>query len=148
MTPLTRLNPIDQLIVWISGFFFHRSKEVERFLKFSVVGTFGALVDFGTLNLLQSYVLIPVQPNQNIKVKLASGIAFCAAVISNFIWNRCWTYPDSRSRSVRRQLTIFFFLNGIGLIFRVLFVSNTFHALGKIGTDLLTSLSLLTKVVD
>jgi putative flippase GtrA len=36
-------------------------------------------------------------------------------VISNFLWNRYWTYPESRSKPIGRQMTQFFVLNLMGL---------------------------------
>ncbi len=82
-------------------------KERTRFLKFAVVGTIGAVVDFGTFNLLSGWL--------GIHHVWASVISFTAAIISNFLWNRYWTYPDSRSKPILRQLTAFFVVNMIGL---------------------------------
>jgi putative flippase GtrA len=82
-------------------------KERARFLRFSVVGTIGAVVDFGTFNLVHSLAHVPPI--------IARMISFSAAVASNFIWNRYWTYPESRSKSITRQLTQFFIVNLIGL---------------------------------
>ncbi len=81
-------------------------KEIGRFLKFSVVGTLGAVVDFGTLYLLHVVVGLPII--------LANTCSFTAAVLSNFIWNRYWTYPDSRSKPIRTQLGQFFVVNVVG----------------------------------
>jgi putative flippase GtrA len=81
--------------------------ERERFLKFSVVGAFGALVDFGTFHLLMS--LLGISP------VLSQVFSFTAAITSNFIWNRFWTYPDSRSKPITHQLVTFFAVNIIGL---------------------------------
>lgn len=81
-------------------------KEVIRFLKFSVVGTIGAVVDFGTLYLLHVVVGLPIV--------LANTCSFTAAVLSNFTWNRYWTYPDSRSKPIRTQLAQFFVVNIAG----------------------------------
>lgn len=83
-----------------------RRKEVIRFLKFSVVGTIGAVVDFGTLYLLHVLLGLPIV--------LANTCSFTAAVLSNFTWNRYWTYPDSRSKPVRTQLLQFFVVNIVG----------------------------------
>ena len=83
------------------------AKERVRFMRFAVVGAIGAVVDFGTFNLLTSFT--PIN-----KV-VASVISFIAAVISNFIWNRFWTYPDSRSQPIVSQLVQFFLINVIGL---------------------------------
>jgi putative flippase GtrA len=81
-------------------------KEIARFLKFSVVGTVGAVVDFGTLYLLHAVL--------GLNIVLANTISFTAAVLSNFLWNRYWTYPDSRSKPVRTQLLQFFVVNALG----------------------------------
>ena len=81
-------------------------KELIRFVKFSIVGTIGAVVDFGTLYLLHVVVGLPIV--------LANTCSFTAAVLSNFTWNRYWTYPDSRSKPVRTQLLQFFVVNVAG----------------------------------
>lgn len=81
-------------------------KEVVRFLKFSVVGTIGAVVDFGTLYLLHVVA--------GLHIVLANTCSFTAAVLSNFTWNRYWTYPDSRSKPIRTQLAQFFIVNIAG----------------------------------
>jgi len=49
---------------------------------------------------------------------LASVISFLAAVINNFVWNRYWTYPDSRSRPVVKQLAMFSLISLMGLLIR------------------------------
>ncbi len=141
-TATQTVNPIDRFILWIAGFFGEKAKEVERFLKFATVGIIGAVVDFTTLNLLQFSLLVPVKPHQSEKIALATGISFCAAVLSNFLLNRYWTYPDSRSRSMRRQLAIFFGISVVGLLFRLVFVSATYHLLGDFSADVLNSLSI------
>jgi len=81
-------------------------KEFTRFIKFSIVGTIGAVVDFGTLYLLHIRVGLPIV--------LANTCSFTTAVLSNFTWNRYWTYPDSRSKPVRTQLLQFFVVNAAG----------------------------------
>jgi putative flippase GtrA len=81
-------------------------KEIVRFLKFAVVGTIGAAVDFGTLFVLHRLVGLPIV--------LANTCSFSAAVLSNFTWNRYWTYPDSRSKLIRTQLLQFIIVNVVG----------------------------------
>jgi putative flippase GtrA len=49
----------------------------------------------------------------------AGGISFVCAIISNFFWNRYWTYPDSRSKPLFRQLMQFALINTIGLFIRL-----------------------------
>lgn len=86
------------------------TRERTRFLKFAVVGTIGAVVDFGTFNVLVNLA--------GMVAVFASVISFSAAVTSNFLWNRFWTYPDSRSKSVVSQIGQFMVVNVIGLIIR------------------------------
>jgi putative flippase GtrA len=89
----------------------HNPRERTRFLKFAVVGIIGGVVDFGTANLLVYVFSAPLV--------LAGTVSFVAAIISNFTWNRYWTYPDSRSKPVLRQLAQFSVVNAIGLGIRV-----------------------------
>jgi putative flippase GtrA len=84
--------------------------ELERFLKFSAVGVIGAVVDFGTFNLLKAALGMAEVP--------ASIVSFLAAVTSNFFWNRVWTYRDSRSKSVPRQAAQFAAVSAVGLALR------------------------------
>lgn len=86
---------------------FTDSKERKRFLRFAFVGIVGAVVDFGVFNLLASLFGMPGV--------WAQTISFTAAVISNFIWNRFWTYPDSRSKPIGHQLLQFAIVSFIGL---------------------------------
>ncbi|MBN1264410.1 MAG: GtrA family protein [Anaerolineales bacterium] len=85
-------------------------RESKRFIKFMVVGAIGAVVDFGTFNLLNGVF--------NVWSVAASTLSFIAAVASNFFWNRIWTYPDSRSKPVLRQASQFFLINIVGWVIR------------------------------
>ena len=89
----------------------NNGKERQRFLKFAVVGVIGAVIDFGVMNLLTQTADMPLVT--------AGTISFICAVISNFIWNRYWTYPDSRSRPLARQLVMFFAVNIAGVAIRI-----------------------------
>ncbi len=91
--------------------FLNNPVERTRFVKFMVVGAFGALVDFGVANLLSHFL--------QLDLVIAGTISFTCAVISNFIWNRYWTYPESRSRKVHHQLGMFFLVNIAGVAIRI-----------------------------
>ena len=45
---------------------------------------------------------------------LANTFSFSAAVLSNFTWNRLWTFPESRSRAIAPQLGQFLLVNLVG----------------------------------
>ncbi len=100
----------------------NKAKEVERFLKFAIVGTIGAVIDLGLTNVLLQFIFHP-QAGDDRPVQIATAIGFVTAVVSNFIFNRYWTYPDSRSRAIATQLTQFFVVNAVGLGIRELVVT-------------------------
>jgi putative flippase GtrA len=87
------------------------ARERQRFFRFLAVGTFGAFVDFGIENLLHRAFGVPYV--------LAGAISFISAILSNFFWNRYWTYPDSRSKPIIQQLIQFAIINTIGLAIRI-----------------------------
>jgi putative flippase GtrA len=87
------------------------TKERNRFFKFALVGTLGAAIDFGVMNLLSHFADMPLV--------YAGTISFTCAVMSNFIWNRFWTYPESRSRPLLGQLGMFFLVNLAGIAIRI-----------------------------
>jgi len=86
-------------------------RERTRFLRFAVVGIFGAVLDFGIANLLISLAHAPLV--------LAGTISFICAILSNFTWNRYWTYPDSRSKPLLYQLFTFSLVSIMGLAIRI-----------------------------
>jgi putative flippase GtrA len=78
-----------------------------RFLKFAAVGALGMVIDLTTLTIAVEVFHVPLE--------LAVGIGFTIAVFSNFMWNRFWTFPESRSRPLGRQLVQFTAVNIVGL---------------------------------
>ena len=86
-------------------------KERIRFFKFAAVGTLGAVIDFGIANTLTHFARMPLV--------YAGTISFLCAVMSNFIWNRYWTYPESRSRHLLHQLGMFVLVNLAGIAIRI-----------------------------
>ena len=78
-----------------------------RFAKFAIVGAFGAVVDFGILNLL---VLV-----FGWHKAYANLVSVTCAIISNFVWNRLWTFPESRERALHTQFGQFALVNVIGV---------------------------------
>lgn len=90
--------------------FITKPAERRRFLFFSIVGALGALVDFTVFNLLISSL--------GLSAVAASMLSFLAALSSNFVLNRYWTYPDSRSKALRSQLLQYGLVNLIGLAIR------------------------------
>jgi len=103
-----------------------KQREIVRFYKFSVVGIIGAVVDFATYNLMIKAV--------HLSPEVASVIALATAIVSNFVWNRYWTYPDSRSKPVVKQFVQFFVVNIAGLVINTaIFYASDRWFLGEVG---------------
>ena len=100
-------------------------KEFVRFIKFSIVGTLGAVIDFGLLNLLVQLAGFPED--------IAKACSFTAAVISNFVWNRLWVYPETRGEPLRKQLVQFSSVNVAGLVINMVIFKGSFWLLGEAG---------------
>ena len=98
----------------ITNIYHTRPKELTRFIKFSIVGTIGAIIDFTLLNLLHGVLDWPLF--------WANTVSVSAAIVSNFTWNRLWTYPESRTRKKRKQLPKFTLINVVGLLINNLIV--------------------------
>ncbi|HSM71196.1 MAG TPA: GtrA family protein [Anaerolineales bacterium] len=88
-----------------------RKKERIRFFRFATVGAIGSLIDIGVMNLLTQVFHFPLV--------LGGSISFICAVTNNFLGNRYWTYPDSRSRRIRHQFGMFLVVNTIGITIRI-----------------------------
>jgi len=87
------------------------TKERVRFFKFATVGTIGAVIDFGVANGLIRFA--------NLSLVYAGIISFFCAVLSNFTWNRFWTYPESRSRHILHQLGMYILVSLTGISIRI-----------------------------
>jgi putative flippase GtrA len=81
--------------------------EAKRFTKFAIVGAIGAVVDFSVLNLL-----ILVFGVEKFYANLAS---VACAIVSNFWWNRHWTFPESRDHDLHISFGKFAAVNLVGL---------------------------------
>jgi putative flippase GtrA len=111
-------------------------RERGRFLRFAVVGVIGAIVDFGVANLLVFAFSTPLV--------VAGTISFIAAILSNFFWNRRWTYPDSRSKPVSQQLIQFSVISVMGLAIRIPILRFLEPVLYRLFSNLAFTLPVLT----
>ncbi len=100
-----------------------KKKEFKRFVKFGIVGIVGSIVDFSILNFL-IFVVGFSSPAGKI---IANLISTSAAILSNFTWNRLWTFPESRKRKKRVQLVQFTLVNLVGLVINTAIFFLTDH---------------------
>jgi putative flippase GtrA len=110
------------------------NKERTRFIKFATVGAIGSVIDIAIMNLLTHLF--------NMRLVYAGTISLICAIISNFLLNRYWTYPDSRSRHFLHQLSIFFLVNLMGIAFRIPILhfvepvmAGAFESMGHLSPD-------------
>ena len=130
------------MMTGVAGRFGVNPREAERFIKFLVVGAIGFVVDFGVFNLLLhpfdlwlaegarlhkiiASLGLTAEQTMHLAPTFAGTISFVAAIISNFVWNRYWTYPDSRSKSMRRQLAMFTVVSVAGILIRIPLIALT-----------------------
>jgi putative flippase GtrA len=133
-------------------------KEIVRFLKFAVVGMIGAVVDFGVYNLLldpfgrllsegtsahAALTGLGLASDQVITLvpSVAGTISFVLAIISNFFWNRYWTYPDSRSKPLGSQFVQFFVVNVSGIVIRAPLIALTHRPFARLAARLVPALA-------
>lgn len=102
------------MIESITNIYQTRLKEFNRFAKFATVGALGAVIDFGLLNLMRGVF--------GWDLILANTLSVSVAMLNNFIWNRYWSFPESRTRKKRTQLPQFALVNLIGLVINNLIV--------------------------
>jgi putative flippase GtrA len=98
-----------------------KRKEAKRFVKFATVGALGALTDFAVLNGL---ILLA-----GLLEEVANAFSFTAAVAQNFTLNRLWTFPESQSRNLRRQMLQFALVSIVGLGINTLIFSFVHRSL-------------------
>jgi putative flippase GtrA len=82
-------------------------RETHRILKFLVVGAMAFLVDLGALSAFA--LLFSMDPT------LSKAFAFALSVLASFVGNYYWTYRDSRSKPIARQLVEFSCVSIVGL---------------------------------
>ncbi|MCB0084215.1 MAG: GtrA family protein [Caldilineaceae bacterium] len=109
------------LITQVRAMAHSQPKEVKRFVKFATVGALGAVTDFAVLNLLIQLA--------GFHLALANVFSFSAAVAQNFMLNRRWTFPESRTRNAGGQLLQFLVVSLVGLGINTFLVVTIHHLL-------------------
>jgi putative flippase GtrA len=98
---------------------------VHELAKFGIVGAINTVLDFGLANLLYLGLGWPSMG--------AKSTSVAVAATSSFFMNRHWTFRHRARTGLRREYTLFFLLNGVGLLIAnacILFVEQV---MGKSG---------------
>ena len=70
----------------------------HRFTKFGTVGFSGTIINLGALYLNQEYFLRAIDPPK-LRLHLSLSVAIFVATVSNYLWNRWWTWKDRRGKT-------------------------------------------------
>ncbi|MEN3038219.1 MAG: GtrA family protein [Candidatus Kryptonium sp.] len=86
---------------------------ILKFIKFSIVGFTGVIVDFGATFIAKEKL--------KIQKYIANSIGFTLAATNNYILNRIWTF-QSKDPEILLQYGKFFIISVIGLLLNNLIV--------------------------
>lgn len=84
----------------------HERHSVRQFVKFCIVGASSTVISFGVFNFLYLKYAFPLVP--------AVTIAFLLAVMNGFMWNRHWTFKESKHKAAHEQYVKFLAVNVVG----------------------------------
>lgn len=116
-----------RLVPWLPERWHALTREIA---KFGTIGVVNLIVNIGVANLLWLTVL------RDGEVK-AKAIATVVATTSAYFMNRHWTYRDRPKSTLRREYTLFFVFNLVGLV-----IETTVLYLAKYGLHLTHILAL------
>jgi len=111
----------------------------DELAKFGLIGLINIGVNFAVVNLLWVTVLA----GSEVKAK---AIATVVAATSAYFMNRHWTYRDRPKSSLRREYTLFFAFNLVGLFIEVAvlwWAKYGLHQSGHLVLNLFTGLGIL-----
>jgi putative flippase GtrA len=92
---------------------------IREFTKFGIIGVVNTVLDFGIFN-----ALLPIGPLK------AQVVATTVAATSSYFMNRHWTFRHRARSGLRREYSLFFLFNGIGLAIALAVLGFTKYGLG------------------
>jgi putative flippase GtrA len=93
---------------------------VRELMKFGVVGGVAFVVDIGVFNLLLNATDKPLT-SKTLSTVVATTVAY--------LGNRHWTFRRRNRSGVRREYTLFFLLNGVGLLIALACLATSHYLL-------------------
>jgi dolichol-phosphate mannosyltransferase len=103
-----------QYIVHVMHLYRHRFPTFLEFFLFCLVGLSGVLVDFSVGTALRLWL------NADIRVCALAG--FLAALTSNYVLNRVWTFPNAQRHAVLSSYALFLLVSLVGFSTRLTFI--------------------------
>jgi putative flippase GtrA len=126
LSSLAETKPLTRIVTLARS----QPKERKRFIKFLMVGAVGFAVDLGSFNLMHALFIGPWVALNLLPAGLPQigayftghpevieqSFSFCLAVLSNFLWNYMWIYPEAREANQAKKLTKFAIVSVAGLL--------------------------------
>jgi putative flippase GtrA len=94
--------------------------------KFFSVGALAYVVGVGGFNILVHLESAPLA-SKPLTASIISGIV---SIFVAYLGNRHWTWRDRARSGARREISLFFIINGIALIFNVICLAISRYVLG------------------
>ena len=98
----------------------------HEFGKFFSVGLVGYIVGVGGFNSLVHIKNAPLS-SKPVTASIISGVV---SILVAYFGNRHWTWKDRERTGARREITLFFIINGIALVFGVICLSISRYVFG------------------
>ncbi len=131
--------------------------ELKRFIKFMIVGGMGFLVDFGGFNLFHAlnvgewFATVVIPPALAAQLRpvidlvahpevVEQSLSFCCAVVSNFLWNYFWIYPEAKDANQAKKITKFIIVSVAGLLIGI----PVFNTALPVAKDVVAAIGLST----
>jgi len=105
--------------------YYRLSHLVRELMKFGVVGGVAFVVDVGLFNLLLHLTDKPLT---------SKTISTIAATTVAYAGNRTWTFRRRSRSTVRREYSLFFLLNGVGMLIALTCLAISHYLLGYTST--------------
>jgi putative flippase GtrA len=125
--PRARIGDWSASLNLITGLYQRWRHLVHEMAKFGIVGAVNTALDFGLFNLLYVGLGWPAMG--------ANSASVAVAATSSFFMNRHWTFRHRARTALRREYTLFFLLNGVGLLIAtacILVVEQVLHQTGPL----------------
>jgi len=110
----------------------------HRFLKFGTVGFSGTMINLIMLYINQEYIFQGIE-SEATRLHMSLCGAIFVATLSNFLWNRRWTWVDRKGKTKHGfivQLGQYFLASGLAIciqyVFTILFAQFTHYLLANI----------------
>jgi putative flippase GtrA len=110
----------------------------HRFLKFGTVGFSGTMINLIMLYINQEYIFRGIE-GEATRLHVSLCGAIFVATLSNFLWNRRWTWVDRKGKAKHGflvQLGQYFLASGVAIciqyVFTILFAHFTHYLLANI----------------